>query len=666
MSTDSVNTTAPPYDTSTLEQADRLFREGQLKEALRIYEDLASNTELPAAELCVKMARCHLKLGDAEQAVHHATSVVDAGHDFPFWQSAAQLLESGFNERRLPGVSRTAKLALLSSSTTSHLVPLLRLAAARYGVDLDIHEAHYGQFRQELLDPESDTYAFDPDFILLAVDNSALRLPNHSTAPEDDIANELSTWTSLWKQAAAHSDARVIQFNFPVPAEEPMGHLAARLPGARSTMIRRLNLELGEAAGDDVLMVDCDRLASRIGKQQWFDPRYWHMAKEAVRPDAQPVLAKHTAAVLAAGMGLSRKCLVLDLDNTLWGGVIGEDGLSGIQLGQGATGEAFVAFQEYILRLKEKGVILAVCSKNNEPDAREPFEQHPEMRLDLEDVALFVANWEPKPDNLRRIAGTLNIGLDALTFVDDNPVEREAVRQFTPEVDVITLPEDPAYYVRALAEYPLFETSSFTTEDAKKTEQYRARAKSIELKQSAESLDDFYEDLQMQAVVAPFDEFHLPRIVQLLGKSNQFNLTTRRHDLPQVRAFMDDLDVVTFYLRLQDRFADHGLVSMMIAERDGDVLDVDTWLMSCRVIGRTVESLMLSQLCQRAHEMGCTVLRGTYIPTAKNGLVEDIYAEYGFEKVDESEGTTVWEYDLNAKDDITNDHINVVPTLEHA
>jgi len=657
--------TVTDVEEKSVDRADDLYRQGQWAEALEVYQDWASSSEIPSPELCVKIARCHLKQGREEEAFKYLTTVVDAGDDYSFWQSAAQLLPQDI-DASYPGIQRTATLALLGSSTTAHFVPVLRLAAARYGVALEIFEGNYGQYRQELLDPESQTYAADPDFILLAVDNHVLGLPNFSSSPQESIDDELSNWTSLWGHASEKSDARIIQFNFPVPPEEPMGHLATRLSGARSRMIRELNLQLGDEAGDDVLLVDCERLASTFGKQRWSDPRYWHLAKEAVALDALPLLAKHTASVVAAALGLSRKCLVLDLDNTLWGGVIGEDGLSGIKLGQGGQGEAFVAFQEYILRLKEKGVIVAVCSKNNEKDARQPFEEHPEMRLVLDDIAMFVANWQPKPDNLREIAQTLNIGLDSLVFADDNPAEREVVRQLVPEVDVITLPDDPAYYVRALSEYPMFETSTFTEEDAKKTEQYQARAKSIQLKKSVGSLDEFYEDLQMKAVVAPFDDFHLPRIVQLLGKSNQFNLTTRRHDLPKVRAFMNDPEAVTFYLRLQDRFADHGLVSLMIAERKGDALDIDSWLMSCRVIGRTVESLMLSHLCQKAHEMECTKLRGTYIPTDKNQLVEDIYPKYGFESVGEEGGTTFWVYDLGEQGDITNSHIEVVTELEHA
>jgi FkbH-like protein len=436
-----------------------------------------------------------------------------------------------------------------------------------------------------------------------------------------------------------------------------MGHLGARLPGSRYGMTQALNARLGELAGTRVSILDCERLSALVGKQRWFDDRYWYLAKQAVALSALPLLARHTAALLAAELGLARKCLVLDLDGILWGGVIGEDGLAGIRLGSGPEGEAFVALQDYILKLKAKGVILAVCSKNNPADAREPFEKHPDMRIRLDDLATFEASWHPKPQGLRKIAEALNIGLDALVFLDDNPAEREAVRQLLPEVEVIPLPDDPAGYVRALSKCLLFETGSFTPEDAQRTEQYRARADISRLQASAGSLEDFYRSLEMQGTIAPFDDFHLPRIVQLIGKTNQFNLTTRRHGMERVRSFMNDPDWVHFFVKLRDRFTDHGLIGLLIAQRRDSLLDIDTWLMSCRVIGRTVEAEMLAHLCLVAGRLGCRRLRGTYIATAKNAMVEDVYGRFGFDLVSESDGQSVWEYDLEAKGPILNEFI---------
>jgi FkbH-like protein len=286
------------------------------------------------------------------------------------------------------------------------------------------------------------------------------------------------------------------------------------------------------------------------------------------------------------------------------------------------------------------------------------------MRIRLDDIALFIANWQSKVDNIRLIAKTLNIGLDSLVFVDDNPAEREAVRQLVPEVDVIPLPPDPTQYTRTLSQYLLFETNVFTPEDTQRTNQYQARARIAALEASAGSIADFYRSLQMQAIVAPFDELHLPRIVQLIGKTNQFNLTTRRHGRPQLQAFLGNPDCVHFYLRLRDRFTDHGLVSVMIALRQSDLLDIDTWLMSCRVIGRTVETMMLAYLCQRAEQLGCTSIRGTYIPTAQNGMVKDVFARFGFDLLAGSGDVFIWHYDLRTRGPITNEFIAAVESWE--
>ena len=309
--------------------------------------------------------------------------------------------------------------------------------------------------------------------------------------------------------------------------------------------------------------------------------------------------------------------------------------------------------------LKQKGVVLAVCSKNNEGDAREPFERHPEMRLKLADFAAFVANWEPKPDNLRRIAQTLGLGLDALVFVDDNPAECAAVRQALPEVDVLALPQDPSHYARFLFDYLGFESASFTAEDVARTDQYRARAEAVQMEGNVGSIEELWESLAMEASIAPINEVDLPRIVQLIGKTNQFNVTTRRHNQAQVEALARDPACIHFSLRLRDRFADHGLVSLMIAVQRGAMLEIDTWLMSCRVIGRSVERAMLAHLCQQAAGRGVTGIRGKYLPTAKNSLVKTLFPDFGFVRSAKSLQGDLWEYDLTTQPPFTNEYIKV-------
>ena len=383
---------------AAVEVAGSLRAQGDLEGALAAYLAAARHTEPVPASICRELARTYLSLNNMSEAVRWAASVVDSGDDFPAWLAAATLIERATGWR-MEEPRRRARLAVVGSFTTLQLSKILPLAAWHEGIELQVWEAPFGQYRQELLDPMSALYRSQPDFIVLAVHEGELQLPFLSERPEDDVAQEVARWTGLWQAAARHSSARVAQFNFALPAEAPLGHLGTRLSGSRYAMTLAVNIGLGRTAGTKVDIIDCERLSALIGKERWMDPRYWHLSKQAVSLQALPLLARHLTAVIAANLGLSRKCLVLDLDNTLWGGVIGEDGLAGIKLGGDETGEAFVAFQEYIRQLKDKGVILAVSSKNNEADAKEPFERHPEMRLKLDDFAVFLANWEPKADS---------------------------------------------------------------------------------------------------------------------------------------------------------------------------------------------------------------------------------------------------------------------------
>ena len=351
---------------------------------------------------------------------------------------------------------------------------------------------------------------------------------------------------------------------------------------------------------------------------------------------------------LLAQLGLSKKCLVLDLDNTLWGGVIGDDGLGGIRLGQGeAEGEGFVAFQRYVRKLRERGVILAVCSKNNEEIAREVFLMHPEMVLKLEDISCFTANWEDKASNLRAIARNLNIGLNSLVFVDDNPVERAIVRQMLPDVAVPEIGTDPTDFIETLERNRFFQLVLFGKEDLQRTEYYLANAERQQIASSAESIEDFLKSLKMVATVEPISSLSLERSTQLINKSNQFNLTTIRRSAAEVLAVAKDPNWITRTVSLKDRFGDNGLISVLLAEIDGDFLKIDTWLMSCRVLKRNVEQFLFNELCALAARRGISVIRGQYVPTAKNELVKDHYRNLGFRRIAKSaDGTSQYDLDL--------------------
>jgi FkbH-like protein len=357
------------------------------------------------------------------------------------------------------------------------------------------------------------------------------------------------------------------------------------------------------------------------------------MAKMPYAPDALPMLARHTVAALIARLGLSRRCVVLDLDNTLWGGVIGDDGLEGISLGGGTAGEAYQDFQVALKELTGRGIVLAVASKNDHEVALRPFREHPEMVLREGDIAAFVANWGPKSDSIRAIADQLSLGLDSFVFLDDNPYERAEVRRALPQVDVPVLPEDPTGYRQALAAYPYFEPAAFTAADRDRAEQYRARAQAEALKTSADSLEDYQASLNMVAQFGAIDGVNMPRVVQLINKTNQFNLTTIRRNQAELEAFLARPGARGFWVRLADKFADHGLIAVVLAEATDEGLVIDTLLMSCRVLGRGVEALMMAELGRIAAQAGCHAVIGRYVPSGRNGMVADLYPRLGFAAV---------------------------------
>jgi FkbH-like protein len=389
------------------------------------------------------------------------------------------------------------------------------------------------------------------------------------------------------------------------------------------------------AAQDGVDLVALDREAARDGLDAWHDAALWHRSKQEVTLRAAPAYGELVARLVAARAGRSYKCLVLDLDNTLWGGVIGDDGMDGIVIGQGSPlGEGFVAVQEYARELARRGIILAVSSKNDEANALEPFERHPDMVLRRADIACFRANWNDKASNIRAIAQELNIGLDALVFLDDNPFEREFVRTELPMVAVPEVPDDPAMVPAVLADAGFFESLGITAEDRERTAQYQENVARAQLRSESSDLEGYLRGLDMRMVWRRFDRMGLPRIVQLINKTNQFNLTTRRYTEQEVAAVMTDPAAFGLQIRLLDRFGDNGIIAIVIGRLGADgVCGIDTWLMSCRVLGRQVEQATLNLVAATAAAMGADRLRGFYVPSAKNAMVKEHYAKLGFAPV---------------------------------
>ena len=546
--------------------------------------------------------------------------------------------------------TKSVRLAVLAASTVEHLLAAIRVGAMRRGIWVDIYTPDYGQYAQELMDEGSGLHRFRPDTVLFALD--AHHLMQGVEVGQDFGSTVDGLWDRLarqWQAARRHFGAHVIQ-NVPLPVFAPLlGANEHRLPGSRAAALRRFGAMLRERAdaeGVDLLALD-DRAAAD-GLASWHDRALWHRAKQEIHPQAGPLYGDLVARLLAAVQGRSSKCLVLDLDNTLWGGVIGDDGLAGIKLGQGsAVGEAFVAFQHYARDLSRRGVILAVCSKNDEANALEPFSQHPDMVLKRGDIACFVANWTDKAANLREIARRLNIGLDSLVFADDNPAERAVVRRELPMVEVPELSEDPTEYGACIADAGYFEAVRITDEDRQRGAQYQENLARESLMASATDMPGYLRSLAMEAVWNRFDRVGLARIVQLINKTNQFNLTTRRVNEEQVSGLIDDSSALTLQIRLLDQFGDNGIIAIVAGHREGDAIHLDTWLMSCRVLGRGMEEETLNLVAAEALRLGASELIGEYRPTAKNGMVREHYQRLGFTEVARSEdGSTVWSLDL--------------------
>ena len=595
----------------------------------------------------LKWARSHAKSGDPVALADALRRIVSPDLDYTTASGLARVL--GQLRARADLGERKIRIAFLAGYTGKPLAALLDLYLAAGGVEAELYQPEYGTFRQELVDPGSQFHAFAPDYTIIAPPGRDLgRSPawgDDAAAVDALIAAEVAEWQGYW-DAARRAGGQVIQDNFVTPPWRAFGNLDGGHPAALSHYIARLNCALRDAAPAFVTIHDVDALAAEAGRWTWSDERFFHEAKLPSAPEMLPVYAHMLGQIVLAQLGVSRKCLALDLDNTLWGGVIGDDGLNGIAIGQGeAQAEAFLAFQHYVLALKRRGVILAVCSKNTEAIALEAFDRHPGMAIKRDDIACFMVNWDDKATNLGRIAEQLNIGLNSLVFVDDNPVERSIVRQLRPEVAVPELPENPAGYIEALDRKHYFETVAISAEDLRRTDMYRAEAARKAVVSSTGDLEGFLRSLELVATMAPIDANSLERCAQLITRSNQFNVTTRRHGSAELLAMIGDAGWITLTISLRDRFGDNGLISVILCriDRDAGVLDIDTWLMSCRVLRRGVEDAALNRLVALARRHGLAAIGGEYIPTAKNVLVKDLFASLGFREVEtRADGSSRW------------------------
>lgn len=547
------------------------------------------------------------------------------------------------------------RLGVLGNGTIDLMVPILIATAARHGIALSCVRGSYDQFLQDALDPASAVNRARPDAVLLMLDHRGLAIqpaPGNASAAAQGVDAAAGLLETIRAAVRANSGATCILQTLAPPPETLFGSLDRGLPGTARSMVAAVNERIVASVmqSDDVLL-DVAGLAETVGLAEWHSPAQWNMAKLPFADACVPLYADHVARTVAALRGKSRRCLVLDLDNTVWGGVIGDDGLEGIKIAQGdATGEAHLSVQQMALSLRNRGVVLAVSSKNTDSVARRPFAEHPDMVLREEHIAVFQANWDDKATNIRAIAQALALGLESLVFLDDNPVERGLIRRELPEVAVPELDDDPALYARTLAAAGYFESVRFLDEDRARAEMYQGNARRLALQSQTGDIDAYLRSLDMRIVFSSFDRTSRARVAQLINKSNQFNLTTRRYTEAEVAAAEADPDVLGLHARLIDTFGDNGIICVVICRpAEPGVWLIDTWLMSCRVLGRRVEQMVLREILLRARANGIATLRGAYRPTERNELVRDHYRKLGFVHTGTDEdGATWWELGADA------------------
>ena len=528
------------------------------------------------------------------------------------------------------------KVAVLGDTATQFLALALRGIGFDRGFDLDIWEADFNQVERQVFDTASELYEFKPEMTILFQSSHKLLGKYNKLKPEQyaELASrELESIKSLSSTLSASLNSKLIYYNYTEIDDSVFGNYANKTEASFLFQLRKLNYELMSLASRDPNLYLCDlsSVHNRVGKTLFFQPSIYINTEMVLSIDILPEVASRTLDLIGAIQGRIRKCVILDLDNTTWGGIIGDDGIENIQIGSLGIGKAFSEFQYWVKKLKNRGIIVAVCSKNTESIAKEPFEKHPDMVLHLEDISVFIANWENKADNIRQIQSILNIGFDSMVFLDDNPFERNMVKENIPGITVPELPEDPAEYLEYLYSLNLFETISVSKEDAERTKLYQIEAQRAIDQQKFTNEDDFLISLNMVSLVEPFTKFNTPRVAQLSQRSNQFNLRTVRYTDADIEKLSYAPDYHTFSFTLEDKFGDNGLICVVILKQEGQhVLFIDTWLMSCRVLKRGMENYVLNTIVDLAKRNGFTTLKGEYIPTAKNEMVKDHYLNLGF------------------------------------
>lgn len=538
---------------------------------------------------------------------------------------------------------KPVKVALLGDTATQLLAMAIRGQGFEAGLDVEIYETDYDLIYETVINIEDKLYTEKYEYIFIFQSTQKLqsnfyKLPieQRKTFAED----QKSYLENLIQIISKNCSAKIISFNFPEINDGVFGNFASKTESSFLFQLRKFNVELQHIAqaNKNIFIADVLSAVNNIGQKEAMSAKWYITSQNVFQLEFLPIVAKICTDILLAFTGKFKKCLIMDLDNTMWGGIIGDDGLENIEIGDLGIGKAFTQLQYWAKELKNRGILIAVCSKNDEHIAKEVFEKHPDMVLRMEDISIFVANWSNKGDNIKYIQEVLNIGMDSLVFIDDNPFERNLVKTMLPDVTVPELPEDPAEYLPFLQSLNLFETVSFTEEDTIRTKQYQEESKRVIMQQSFESVDEYLGSLQMEATVETINNFNLARCAQLTQRSNQFNLTTIRYTEDQLQQFLSK-GGEAICISLKDKFGDYGLISLILLEKKENVAEVNTWIMSCRVLKRGVEELAVNEIVAASQQMNCDKVIGKYLPTPKNGMVKELYKNMGFVALNENEST---------------------------
>lgn len=583
----------------------------------------------------------------------------DAGYLLKASKKLERLLLEQTTKDGTPVSFLKKRIAVLGGSTTHDIIRMLELFLLNYGIQPEFYESEYARYWQDAVFENEKLKEFEPELIYIhTTGRNIMYFPEIGDTQEqieDKLHQQMEHFRTMWEKLKEQYHCPVIQNNFEFPSYRLLGNRDCYDPHGHVSFINRLNAEFAAYASQhpNFYIYDIQYEAAAFGLDRWTDSAYWHMYKYAMSMQAIPDFAFHLSHIMKAIWGKNKKAFVLDLDNTLWGGIVGDDGADNLEIGQETPlGQVYQEFQGYLKEHQKLGVLLNVDSKNEEENALAGL-KHPEGILKPEDFIVIRANWEPKSRNLSEIASQLNIGEDALVFVDDNPAEREIVRRYAPDTAVPEMTEgeqlNPERFMTILDRNAYFEVVALSEDDRNRNEMYRANAMRRQQEQTFEDYNDYLKSLEMEAEIRAFEPVYYARIAQLTNKSNQFNLTTKRMTQAEIEQAAQDDGMITLYGKLKDRFGDNGVVSLVIGKKNGEDLELILWLMSCRVLKRSMEDAMLDELVRQCRECGVKRIHGYYYKTAKNAMVKEFYGSMGFQLLDAAEDSSTWLYEIPEK-----------------